>query len=142
MLGTFVSAYYTFRPVKKDPIVIAFFLSLIVPVMSWVNSKVQIPELAKDYPSPFLFYDFFFFWFIAYWTNGKNARIAAILLAYCVSVLGIYITHSPDIFGEIKRGLEGTRIDFSLVNAQHTSLFAGFGFISAAFLLCCLNCSS
>ncbi len=134
VLGTFASAYYNFRPVKKDPVVIAFFLSLIVPVLSWLNSKIHIPDLAKDSPSPFFFYDFFFFWFIAYWTNGKNTRIAAILLGYCVSVLGLYISHSPDFLGEIERGLSGLRVDFNLVNAQHTSLFAGFGFISAAFL--------
>ena len=134
VLGTIASVCYNFRLIKKDPIFIAFFLSLIVPVISWINSKVQIPELAKDSPSPFLFYDFFFFWFIAYWTNGKNERIAAILLAYCLSVLGIYITHSPDFIGEIVRGLRGSRIDFDVVNAQYTSLFAGFGFISAAFL--------
>ena len=134
VLGTIASAYYNFRLVRKDPIFIAFFVSLLVPVISWVNSKVQIPDLAKDSPAPFLFYDFFFFWFIAYWTQGKTVRIAAILLAYCAGILGIYLSHSPDIFAEIERGLRGARVDFGLVNAQHTSLFAGFGFIASAFL--------
>lgn len=135
VLGTIASICYNFRSVKKDPIFIAFFVSLIVPVMSWVNSKAQIPEFAKDSPSPFLFYDFFFLWFIAYWTNGKSERIAVILLAYCLSVLGIYISHSPDLTAEILRGLAGARVDFHLVNAQHTSLFAGFGLIASSFLL-------
>lgn len=135
VLGTFASAYYNFRSIKKDPIFIAFFLSLLIPVMSWINSKVQIPELAKQSPAPFLFYDFFFFWFIAYWTQGKTVRIATILLTYCVGILGIYLSHSPDFLAEIGRGLRGARVDFGLVNAQHTSLFAGFGFIASAFLL-------
>lgn len=134
VIGTLLSVYYSARPVRKDPIVIAFFISLVIPVLSWANSKLQIPELAKASPSPFFFYNFFFFWFIAYWTQGKNERIAAILFAYCLGVLGIYISHSADFFGELVNGLRGVRIDFSVVNAQHTSLFAGFGLIAAVFL--------
>jgi len=134
VIGTLLSVYYNPRPVKKDPVVIAFFISLIIPVLSWANSKLQIPELAKALPSPFFFYHFFFFWFIAYWTQGENKRIAAILFAYCLGVLGIYISHSADFFGELVQGLRGARIDFSVVNAQYTSLFAGFGLIAAVFL--------
>lgn len=59
VLGTLFSVYYNFRSIRKDPIFIAFFISIIIPVISWANSKIQIPELAKDLPSPFLFYDFF-----------------------------------------------------------------------------------
>ncbi|QSP96057.1 O-antigen ligase family protein [Marinobacter salinisoli] len=134
VLGTFASIYFSSRPIKKDPIVVAFFVSLIIPVVSWLNSRLQIPDLAKDSPSPFFFYDFFFFWFIAYWIQGRNDRISAVLLAYCSSVLSIYVSHSPDFMGDITRGIQGARISFDLVNAQHTSLFAGFGFIAAAFL--------
>ncbi len=134
VLGTLLSAYYSARPTRKDPVVIAFFISLIIPVLSWANSRLQIPELAKASPSPFFFYDFFFFWFIAYWTQGKNERIAAILLAFCLGVLGIYISHSADFLGELVLGLKGARIDFGVVNAQYTSLFAGFGLIAAVFL--------
>src|SRR5690554_3336807 len=53
VLGTLLSAYYSARPTRKDPVVIAFFISLIVPVLSWANSRLQIPELAKASPSPF-----------------------------------------------------------------------------------------
>lgn len=134
VLGTLFSVYYNFRSIRKDPIFIAFFISIIIPVISWANSKIQIPELAKDLPSPFLFYDFFFFWFISYWTQGKNKRIAAILAAYCLGVIGIYLTHSTDFISDFSRGLQGSRVDFNVVNAQYTSLFAGFGLISAAFL--------
>jgi O-antigen ligase len=134
VIGTLLSVYYNARTVRKDPVFIAFFVSLIVPILSWANSRLQIPELAKALPSPFFFYSFFFYWFIAYWTQGKNERIAAILFTYCLSVLGIYISHSADFFGELFRGLGGARIDFSVVNAQYTSLFAGFGVIAAAFL--------
>jgi len=133
-LGTIISICYNFRALKKDPIFIAFFLSLLIPFISWLNSKIQIPEFARDLPNPFFFYDFFFFWFIAYWTKGQNSRIAVILASYCLSVVGIYITHSNDFVGELSRGLQGARIDFNIVNAQHTSLFAGFGLISSAFL--------
>ena len=134
VIGTLFSIYYNARTVRRDPIVIAFFISLIIPVLSWINSTIQIPELAKASPSPFFFYNFFFFWFVAYWTQGKNERIAAILFAYCLSVLGIYVGHSTNFFGELIHGLHGGRIDFGVVNAQHTSLFAGFGLISAVFL--------
>ncbi len=134
VLGTIFSVYYNIRTVRKDPIFIAFFASIIIPVISWANSKIQIPELAKDLPSPFLFYDFFFFWFISYWTQGKNKRIASILVAYCLGIIGIYLSHSTDFISDFSRGLQGSRIDFNIVNAQYTSLFAGFGVISAAFL--------
>lgn len=133
-LGTAISIYRNFRIIKKDPIFIAFFISLFIPIFSWINSKVQIPEFAREHPNPFFFYDFFFFWFIAYWTKGENWRIAVILAAYCLTAIGIYITHSDSFFDELMLGLQGRRVDFNVVNAQYTSLFAGFGLISSAFL--------
>lgn len=134
VLGTIISIYYNFRALKRDPIFIAFFASFLIPVVSWVNSKIQIPEFARDLPNPFFFYDFFFFWFVAYWTKGENIRIAVILFSYCVSIILIYITNSNDFIGELLLGLKGARIDFNVVNAQYVSLFAGFGLIAAAFI--------
>lgn len=133
-IGTIFSAYYNQLSLKKDPVIITLCLSPIIPILSWTNSKLQIPGLAQETPSPFFFYDFFFFWFIAYWTKGNNKRIAAILFTYCLSVIGIYISHSADFFGELSSGFHGARIDFNVVNAQYTSLFAGFGLIAATFL--------
>lgn len=134
VLGTIISICYNFRVIKKDPIFIAFFASFLIPIISWINSKIQIPEFSRDLPNPFFFYDFFFFWFIAYWTRGENIRIALILFCYCISVIFIYITNSNDFFDELLLGLKGLRIDFNVVNAQYTSLFAGFGLIAAAFI--------
>tara|TARA_R100001460_G_scaffold33419_4_gene65403 strand:- start:743 stop:2068 length:1326 start_codon:yes stop_codon:yes gene_type:complete len=133
-LGTAFSIYFNFKSIKKDPIFIAFFVSLIIPVLSWLNSIVFIPELAKDTPDPFLLYKFFVFWFIAYWTKGDKTRIACILFAFCVSVIGIFTSHAHDLIGEIIQGIKGARIDLDLVNAQYTSLFSGFGLLAAIFL--------
>lgn len=72
VLGTLFSVYYNFRSIRKDPIFIAFFISIIIPVISWANSKIQIPELAKDLPSPFLFYDFFFLLVYFILDSGKK----------------------------------------------------------------------
>ncbi len=133
-LGTIISVCNNFRALKKDPIFIAFFVSFLIPIISWANSKIQIPEFSRDLPNPFFFYDFFFFWFIAYWTRGKSNRIAVVLSSYCLSIIGIYITNSNDFVGDLLLGLKGVRIDFNVVNAQYTSLFAGFGLIASAFI--------
>lgn len=133
-LGTVASIAFNFQKIKKDPIFIAFFVSLVIPILSWINSRIAIPDLALSGPSPFFFYTFFVFWFIAYWTRGNQNIIAAILAAYIVGVIGIFITDSNDFIGEIISGIHGTRIDFNVVNAQHTSLFSGFGLIASIFL--------
>lgn len=133
-LGTVASVAFNFRKTKKDPIFITFFVSLLVPTLSWLNSRIAIPDLALPAPSPFFFYSFFIFWFIAYWTRGNQNIIAAILTAYILGVIGIFITESNDFIGEIVSGIHGTRIDFNIVNAQHTSLFSGFGLIASIFL--------
>lgn len=134
VLGTIISICYNFRALKRDPIFIAFFASFLIPIISWANSKIQIPEFARDLPNPFFFYDFFFFWFIAYWTKGESIRIALILSSYCVSIIFIYIANSNDFISDLMLGLKGTRIDFNVVNAQYTSMFAGFGLIASAFI--------
>lgn len=134
VLGTIISICHNFRALKKDPIFIAFFASFLIPIISWANSKIQIPEFSRELPNPLFFYDFFFFWFVAYWTRGGTIRIAVILFCYCVSVIFIYITNSNDFSRELLLGLKGARIDFNVVNAQYTSLFAGFGLIASAFI--------
>lgn len=133
-LGTVASIAFNFRKTKKDPVFIAFFVSLLIPTLSWVNSRIAIPDLALPTPSPFFFYSFFIFWFIAYWTRGNQNIIAAILTAYIFGVIGIFINESNNFIGEIASGIHGTRIDFNVVNAQHTSLFSGFGLIASIFL--------
>jgi O-antigen ligase len=133
-LGTIASLTLDFQKIRKDPIFIAFFVSLVIPTLSWINSRIAIPNLALPAPSPFFFYSFFMFWFIAYWTRGNQNIIAAILTAYIFSVVGIFITDSNNFIGEIISGINGSRIDFNVVNAQHTSLFSGFGLIASIFL--------
>src|SRR5690554_2376216 len=125
-LGTIVSIAYNIKKLRKDPVFIAFFLSLLIPTLSWLNSRFSIPDLALPTPSPFFFYSFFMFWFIAYWTRGNQNIIAAILTAYILSVIGIFVTDSNNFINEISSGMNGSRIDFNVVNAQHTSLFSGF----------------
>jgi len=134
-IGTLLSIFCNFEKIKKDPIYIAFFVSIAIPLLSWINSIIAIPDLAMPKPSPFFFYSFFIFWFIAYWTRGNTNIIAGILIAYCLSALGIFVSNSSDFFGEIYAGISGSRIDFNVVNAQHTSLFSGFGLIASIFLL-------
>jgi len=134
-IGTVASIFYNFEKIKKDPIFIAFFISLAIPTLSWINSILAIPELAMPTPSPFFFYNLFIFWFIAYWTRGNTNIICGVLIAYCISTLGIFISNSNDFLAEISAGIHGSRIDFNVVNAQHTSLFAGFGLIASIFLL-------
>lgn len=133
-LGTIVSIAYNIKKLRKDPVFIAFFLSLLIPTLSWLNSRFSIPDLALPTPSPFFFYSFFMFWFIAYWTRGNQNIIAAILTAYILSVIGIFVTDSNNFINEISSGMNGSRIDFNVVNAQHTSLFSGFGLIASIFL--------
>ncbi|AHI33435.1 hypothetical protein AU15_21095 [Marinobacter salarius] len=83
-IGTLLSIFYNFKKIKKDPIYIAFFISIAIPLLSWINSIVAIPDLAMPKPSPFFFYSFFIFWFIAYWTRGNTNRYAGRTGRWCL----------------------------------------------------------
>lgn len=134
VLGTLYHAIKARHRLKTDAYPRLFLISLIPPTAAWLNSIIFIPELALPWPSPFSLYTFFIFWFLAYWIQGKEQRIALVLLAYCCGALILFITAPPELLKELRLAAQGSRVSFGLRNAQHTSLVAAFGILAAVFL--------
>ena len=134
VLGTLYHAFKARNCLKTDAYPRLFLISLIVPTAAWLNSIIFIPELALPWPSPFSLYTLFIFWFLAYWIQGKEQRIALVLLAYCCGALILFVTAPPELLEELRRAAQGARVSFGLRNAQHTSLIAAFGILAAVFL--------
>ncbi|WP_309045800.1 O-antigen ligase family protein [Marinobacter sediminicola] len=135
VLGTLYHAFKAGHHMKTDAYPRLFLISLIVPTASWLNSTLFIPELALPTPSPFSLYTFFIFWFLAYWIQGNEQRIALVLLAYCCGALLLFITAPAELTEELNRAASGVRVSFGLRNAQHTSLIAAFGLLASIFLM-------
>jgi O-antigen ligase len=108
------------------------WIAVIIQLISWGLSQYVTPEWAEDIPKLDKLTRWFVFiplaWWIAQYQNS-------IWLVWGAAALGILI--SPWTTGgglnEIIQGINGTRIDFGIRNAQHTALY--FGTILIA--LCC-----
>ncbi|NLQ19082.1 O-antigen ligase family protein [Marinomonas sp. M1K-6] len=110
------------------------WIGIILQLISWGLAQYITPEWAESTPRLsnlngwFLFIPFA--WLIA---QKKNA----IWLIWGAAALGVLL--SPWItgegFDELIRGINGSRVDFKLLNAQHMALFFGSVFIG----LCCFS---
>jgi O-antigen ligase len=132
ILGTIASLYYNREILLKDKIIHCFAASLFIPILSWLNSISEIPDLAKPSPNITALYTFFTFWPIAYWLKGNTKKITLMLFSFCLGFV-FMCQRNSDMVQEITRGLKGIRVDFNIINAQHPALLAGFGLIICIF---------
>lgn len=132
LLGTIISIIISGFKLHKDIIFRCFLISLIIPVISWVNSIIYIPDLARKSPEINALYHFFTFWPIAYWVRGNRRYITVVLFGFCIGVILTCYSHSNMVI-ELLDGLRGQRVDFNVVNAQHPSLLSGFSLIICLF---------
>lgn len=110
------------------------WIAVIFQFISWGLSHYVTPEWAENYPKLDKITRWFIFIPMAWWiAQYKNA----IWLIWGSAALGILV--SPWVTGgglnEIFKGINGTRIDFGIRNAQHTALFFGSILIG----LCCFT---
>lgn len=123
------------KSIFKDPMVILLGAALIVQVLSWVNSALYYPEFSNEIPKLDRLGRLFLFIFIAYWLKGSIKYTYITLSCFIISIVFGFIFHSDSFINELLMSFQGVRVDFSIKNAQFTSMFSGVGLIVSVFLV-------
>lgn len=124
-LGTLLALYIERNKIIKDRVFIIIILSLFIPILSWINSKVFIPEHSLSSPKISAIINFYFFFFIAFWLDGNKKYIYLFWLCFVFGCILTTISYSDHFLNDIISGLKGYRIDFSYVNANHSAALFG-----------------
>ncbi|HGF7514242.1 TPA: O-antigen ligase family protein [Vibrio cholerae] len=124
-IGTLLALYIERNRIKEDKAFIIIILSLFIPILSWINSKLFIPEHSLSTPKISAFINFYFFFFIAFWLNGNKKHIYFFWASFVAGCILTTISHSENFLNDIILGLKGHRIDFSYINANHSAALFG-----------------
>ena len=134
-IGTLFALYAERRKIIQNKVFILLIISVLIPILSWINALNHAPELASEAPQIGAMVNFYFFFFIAYWLKGSVADCKWFLSAFIFGVLLTLLFHSPNFFEEVMLGFQGQRIDFHYINANHGAALLGgvviIGFIYA-----------
>ncbi|ODP99249.1 O-antigen ligase family protein [Salinivibrio sp. DV] len=131
ILGVLLSLYSYRQTRIKEPLVFLMALSILVPILSWLNALFKYPDVASASPDLGAILNFYFFLFLTYWIKRDKVFIYGFMFAFCLGVLLTIYSHSPNVIDEFLRGMNGERIDFSYVNANHPAALLGAAIIVA-----------
>lgn len=127
MLGAllaWIAIFIKDRQLLRSFIVICFAAAIVSQLISWWFSLSQIPDLAERSPKVHRLAVWFYCIPVAYVLHGKQQRIAALLLLAAAGLLTApWVT--GDGWQELRSGLNGKRISFSIHNAQHAAMLFG-----------------
>jgi O-antigen ligase len=128
ILGSIPIFFIHKNNIFKDPIVILFFLVLILEVFSWINSLIYFSDFANTVPKVDRLGKLFLFFPVAYWLRGDQKNI---ILLWLFFLLGFIITcfTNVSIQSIITHTLNQERMSFLIKNAQFDSMFAGSSLI-------------
>ncbi len=103
-------------------------LAILVQVLSWYVSLDLFPGYSEEHPKIDRLARWFLFVLITPWLIGRTNNVL-VLWAACLAgfLLAPWITGAG--WQEWRAGLSGARVDFGLLNAQHTAMVFGFGLL-------------
>lgn len=132
ILGSVIAFISEGKNIVKDPIFIFLALSLIIPILSWLNGHKVIPDIISNFPKLDRLPRILTFFFVAYWLKASYNRIYALWFFF---ILGLFLAclMAPDFSSEIKQAISGIRIDFGIKNAQFTSMLSGIAVLISLF---------
>ena len=126
-LVAFAALYFLIvaKEERKTLPTLLLFIAALYSVGSWAIGHYWLhPEYFPKRPELHYFTRIFIFLPLAFFINGNDKKTYFILLLATISLLT-----TPWVTGEgideILQGLKGQRVDFGLVNAQHTGMFFG-----------------
>ncbi len=125
LMGSLLALYTKKDILSKNVFFILLVTATAIPIVSWLNSIIEIPLLADKSPTIGAISNFYFFIFIAYWLNGSNRNVLLFLSFFGLGVLLTLYSYSPNIIEDIQNGFMGQRVDFSYVNANHPAALLG-----------------
>lgn len=105
----------------NDRLFFILLTSILITIITWINIKITYPELSSNIPDIRYFSRLLLFIPIGYWLQGKEKNIILIWSAFILSTFISTFTRGGGI-SEWQSGLSGTRVDFGIINAQHTAL--------------------
>lgn len=132
-LGSLAAFWVNRKLIIKDRVFILLLITIIIPVLSWVNSKIYITENAESTPELGEITNFYFFIFIAYWLKGNVKLVYLFWASFIAGVLLTIFLYSQNITTELALGFEGHRIDFNYVNANHSAALFGAVILGSLF---------
>ncbi|EKO3652962.1 O-antigen ligase family protein [bacterium 19MO02SH05] len=124
-IGTLLAFYIERHRVIKDKAFIIILASIFIPILSWINSKIFMPEHSLAIPKVSAIINFYFFFFIAFWLSGNKKYIYFFWASFVVGCILTTISHSENFLNDIILGLKGHRIDFAYINANHSAALFG-----------------
>ncbi|PMN93741.1 O-antigen ligase family protein [Enterovibrio norvegicus] len=111
-----------------------FVASILIQIISWLNSLIVIPDIAKSYPDIKTLSSLFLFVFIAFWIGNDRKRrlilFSSLILSFVLSVF-----YHDYQFNSISYAISGQRVNFGFHNAQYTTMLAAVGIMISVFLL-------
>jgi hypothetical protein len=122
------------KRIFKEFAITLLFLAIVSQILSWINSYVYLPEIANELPRIDRLTKLFSFIFIAYWLKGS---VKNIYISWWLLVSGFIFTcfFQADFINELSQATKGIRVDFSIKNAQFTSMLSGLTLLISSFTL-------
>lgn len=112
------------RTLYRDPVLWLLIAAIFSQVFSWLNSVYYFPSIALAAPNIDRLSKLFTFLFIAYWINGDKVITVKLLMTFSIGII-LAVVLAPNFYNDVYAAMSGQRVDFSIKNAQFTSMFAG-----------------
>jgi O-antigen ligase len=135
MVGSLPVLFIKYKSNEIDKnIVKLLIVSIVIQVISWINSLFAIPLEAKGYPDVKLLTSLFLFAWISMWINGDKRKQR---LLYIVLIVSFIVTAIYDMYvnGSLAIALSGERIDYGMHNAQYTTMMSAVLIMLAIYLV-------
>ena len=112
------------KPLVNSFVIKLCALAVLFQLISWGLSLQDHPQWAESSPKVSRLGAWFFMVPVAYLLGGETRNIFLIwFLAFVGLALSPWVTGAG--WSELERGFRGGRIDFGIINAQHTSMLFG-----------------
>lgn len=121
------------RKLIKSPVVWLLLAAILSQLLSWGGSQISHPEWAEGSAKIGRMAVWFLIIPVAFFLQGDSRKIGLVLLLALASLFAAPWMTGNGI-SEITQGLNGSRIDFGLNNAQHTAMLFGVVFIGLGYL--------
>ncbi|ORT51856.1 hypothetical protein ST37_03990 [Vibrio sp. qd031] len=134
LLGGLPVIFIKFRRNEIDKkIVYLLVFSIVIQVISWINSLFVIPDEAKSYPDIKLLTTLFLFAVMALWISGDKKRQHLLYLTLIVSFIATAF-YDNAVNGSFATALNGRRIDYGMHNAQYTTMVSAVVIMLSTYL--------
>jgi O-antigen ligase len=133
IFGSLPYLYLNYKHLNKK-VFWLILLAISIQIISWVNSLINIPDIAKSRPNLNPLTSIFLFILVSIWISNVKWRrqLLFLTLIFSFSFTAIY---DSIINNTISLGLSGERIDFGMHNSQFTSMLSAVVMMLSTYLL-------